>query len=182
MDKSKAFLIKFIATFFFVGKIKYCPGTFGSLAAFPIYLLVAFLFQENLPIIFIFIAGLFFLGVIVSSLYIKMTKKNDPKEVVIDEVVGQMLTLLFCNPYILSLSSLSLDLGLTYFIEVVSVLCFLPFVLFRFFDVVKPWPISFVDQKIHGGIGVMLDDVLASIFAIISYHIITFTFFANASY
>ncbi|MEI6805462.1 MAG: phosphatidylglycerophosphatase A, partial [Myxococcaceae bacterium] len=72
-------------------------------------------------------------------------KSQDPKEIVIDEVAGQGLALVFCPP-----GWMALLLG---------------FILFRLFDILKPWPISYVDRKIKNALGVMLDDMLAGVFA-----------------
>jgi phosphatidylglycerophosphatase A len=186
-------LIEFIATFAFVGKVKYAPGTFGSLAAFPfMYLLLTALLgsgfvgylsdlldSEEMVVIFFAFAllniVLFVIGTIASSHYIKLhPESNDPKEVVIDEVAGQMLTSLLCffGSMIIAKSQLAqkIDIGILNFIFVFI----LPFTLFRIFDIFKPWPISYIDQNIKGGLGIMLDDILAAIFAFVVFYTIIF--------
>lgn len=159
-------------TFFYIGKIKFAPGTFGSAAALPLFWLMSKLVPlndlehivSNLCYQLIVISLLFVIGTYYTDLYMQQKGKHDPKEVVIDEVVGQLLTCALCSLSILlliahkiinpALASITL---LSYYIA--------PFILFRFFDIFKPWPISFVDQKMKSAFGVMLDDVLAALFA-----------------
>jgi phosphatidylglycerophosphatase A len=182
-----------IATFFYIGKIKYCPGTFGSLAAFPLCYLISyysFFFSTQLPIgpvtiprqlIMVFAANilcsvlLFIIGTFFSSIYARYKMQDDPKEAVIDEVVGQMLTVALSFPSVLFVITSEIprfmSTGLVFFIF----LFLLPFILFRFCDIIKPWPINWLDKNIKGGIGIMLDDILAAIFAAILHYAITFT-------
>ncbi len=185
---------EFITTFCYIGKIKYCPGTFGSLAAFPLCYLVSYywlksqpvlqdsIVAQQMPIILTLLAInvgscvlLFIMGTYFSSLYVRYKMKEDPKEVVIDEVVGQMLTIILITPsvFFVNYSQISAYLSskLIYFIF----LFLLPFSLFRFCDIMKPWPINWLDKNIKGGIGIMLDDVLAAIFAAVLHYAITFT-------
>ena len=104
---------------------------------------------------------IFFVGWWASNEYMKhYPEKHDPKQIVIDEVAGMWLTLFFCVSIVGSYIS--------YIIA---------FVLFRFFDAVKPWPISLADRKIKGGFGVMFDDLLAAIFSALS--VIFYIFFYN---
>ena len=92
-----------------------------------------------------FAAGLLvLLAVIVSQVYENVSGKADPKEVVIDEVVGFIVAMTW-----LPISWQSLVLG---------------FALFRFLDAVKPFPISFVDRRVKGGVGIVADDLMAGIF------------------
>lgn len=93
-------------------------------------------------------AGLLFcLGLWATSKSLTQFNDSDPQSIVIDEAVGMGITLCFCQA-----SWWNLLLG---------------FLLFRFFDVLKPWPVSFADQKIKGPLGIMLDDVLAGIYALL---------------
>lgn len=187
-------IVELFATFFYIGKIKYCPGTFGSLAAFPIGYLIFYccstshlvfsfanfsLLQAQaitiLIIAFITCLLLFVIGVYVSFLYSQYIMKDDPKEVVIDEVVGQLLTI-----YLSFFSVIFINYsGLTKYLSSQAInwlfLFILPFTLFRFFDIIKPWPINWFDKNIKGGIGIMLDDVIAAFFASVVQYAITFT-------
>jgi phosphatidylglycerophosphatase A len=90
---------------------------------------------------------LFLLGTWASTIHARDLPDEDPSEIVVDEVVGQWMTLLVVPPDIL--------------------LYAIGFVLFRVFDIFKPWPVSWADRRIKGGLGIMLDDVLAAVYAAI---------------
>jgi len=190
---NKNFIAKIITTFFYIGKIKYCPGTFGSLAAFPLsYIIMYFTIKNQLilplfgltiseqQLVSIFLVllivafFLFILGTYYSSIYIKYISQEDPKEIVIDEVVGQMLVILLCSFSIVFANNSKLAGYLNHNVIDFIFLFFMPFILFRFFDIIKPWPINWLDQNIKGGIGVMLDDLVAAIFASVIHYAITF--------
>lgn len=178
MSKCKEFLNELIVTGLFIGKIKYAPGTFGSLLAF---LITALMVLVGVYIIggdygvfitqIIAILSLFVIGVIESSYYINKTSKDDPKEIVIDEVVGQMLTILLSAPSIVFVNDGKTDIA-----PIAAFICLglMPFILFRWFDIKKPWPIDWMDKNIHGGLGVMLDDIMAAIFAAVMHYVLIF--------
>ena len=135
--------------FFGIGYIPIASGTFGSMAGiilgYIIYLIEFNLFYILIPILFI-------LGIISSNIYEKQTNIKDSSIIVIDEVVGQLISMMFFmhNNFLVILS----------------------FFIFRFFDILKPWPASYIDNKIKGGMGVMLDDVIAGIYTIFTIYII----------
>jgi phosphatidylglycerophosphatase A len=138
-------LSSYIATWFGVGNAPKAAGTCGSLAALP----TAYILHQACGALALGVAALliFMLGVWATNHYItKHQAGNDPKEVVIDEVSGMWLVLAFVPPTLLGYA--------------------VAFALFRLFDIVKPWPISWVDKHVHGGLGVMLDDTLAAVAAI----------------
>jgi phosphatidylglycerophosphatase A len=186
-------ITEFLVTAFYLGKIRVAPGTFGSLAAFPIaYMIVHFsmLYQVNfhfdsltqaesilmsifLLLIFVSIA-LFILGVYLSFIYLTYTKEDDPKEVVIDEVVGQLLTLTLSAYSIVMLKHSKLATLISNELIYLIFIFLLPFCLFRFFDIIKPWPIKWFDKNIKGSIGIMLDDIIAALFAVLMQYAITF--------
>lgn len=145
------FISKLFSTFFFVGLAPKMPGTFGSLAAtiviFPFLNKLSFYDMQYI----VYLSLL--LGVITTNIYIENTKQNDPKEVVIDEALG-VWSAIFLSIYFLP------SLSKTY-------ICIFCFILFRFFDIVKPFPISYIDKNIKNAFGVMLDDFLAGVFAAI---------------
>lgn len=192
MSKCKDFLNELIVTCCFVGKIKYAPGTFGSLIAFPLSYVIFelalittvtvgksdFNFFLLFGLLLSVIVVLFIIGVMASSFYIKRTGRQDPKEIVIDELVGQMLTIFLCLPSITFIENLGTILYHLYepkvATEVFICLCFMPFVLFRFFDIKKPWPIDWIDKNIKGGFGVMIDDIAAAIFATVIHYALVF--------
>ncbi len=172
-----------ISTFFWVGKVPVVSGTLGSLIAFPVwYLLVLRLSLQrgysgfvagNLDILsyslfIIFI--LFVIGIWSSSIYEQISGKTDPKEVVIDEVVAQLLVIslsVFLLPYLLAQEVVNFEQHKLNPKFLLSLLLFLNFVFFRLFDIVKPWPISLVEKKVKGGLGIMLDDIVAAPFAVL---------------
>lgn len=132
-----------IATVFGIGRIRPAPGTWGSLAALIPPLLAPAGFD---PLLLLPAAALaFVIGWWAANRYQRLTGTHDAGEIVIDEVCGQWLAL--C---LVSLTPFTILAG---------------FVLFRLFDIAKPWPIRWADRKIGGGLGVMLDDVLAGIAA-----------------
>ena len=129
---------RFVATFFYIGKLPFAPGSWGSLGALLLWLILPVTFSVQLSVIII----LFVLGVYSSSRMAKYLDDHDPSEVVIDEVVGMGISL-FMLPHNFLLYLLS-------------------FILFRVFDILKP---SFIYriQNLSGGWGIMLDDVLAGL-------------------
>ena len=130
---------RFVATFFYLGKLPFAPGSWGSLGALLLWLLLPVTFSVHLSVIII----LFVLGVYSSNKIAENLDDHDPSEVVIDEVVGMGISL-FMLPHSFELY-------------------FLAFILFRIFDIFKPLFIYRI-QNLSGGWGIMLDDVLAGLF------------------
>jgi phosphatidylglycerophosphatase A len=156
-----------IATFFYVGHIRPAPGTWGSLAALPAGWAIYALFGP-----WGLIAGIvlsYVLGVWATGVETKGKDNHDPSEIVIDEVCGQWIALL---PLAFGAARQDVDILLLWPGWVAA------FALFRLFDITKWGPIGWAD-RIHGPTGVMLDDVIAGIFAAIGvgalaalYHIV----------
>jgi phosphatidylglycerophosphatase A len=139
-------------SFFGVGFLPKAPGTWGTLATLPfLYLLGRFNppFFLFIPFLIILTAGSCFIAEHVQKKY----EVHDPQWIVIDEVLGMSITWLFSLKF--SLAHLMIQ-----------------FVLFRFFDIVKVWPASFFDQKIHHGAGTILDDIVSGIYAGLIYLLI----------
>jgi len=132
--------VYFIAFGFGSGLMPVAPGTWGTLAAIPIYLL---LLHSHWAVYLFLTIMAFILGVWVSDKVTKDLGIHDYKGIVWDEVVGYLLTM-FMAPK-----------GLFWMVA--------GFILFRIFDIWKPQPIRYIDQKVHGGLGIMLDDVLAAV-------------------
>jgi len=132
----------FLAFGFGSGLAKKAPGTFGTLAAIPLYLLMVqtSLVVYSLLTVIITVTGIWICGGAANKL-----GEHDFGGIVWDEIAGLLITL-----WVVPFNWQNLLAG---------------FILFRFFDIVKPWPIRWIDQKIHGGLGIMLDDVLAAFFA-----------------
>ena len=138
---------KIIITFFGVGLLPIAPGTFGSLAGL---LLGIIAFSINNIAIFILIPILFVTGIICSNIHQNKTGKKDDSIIVIDEVVGQLIAMIYAKDNI--------------------ELIIISFIIFRIFDIIKPWPASYADKKIDGGLGVMLDDVFCRTLCCYSYN------------
>ncbi len=179
-----------IATCFGIGFIPFAPGTFGSLLAFPLYFLLTYLMimakggvvglasPDLINSLLVITTGLFFLGVWAADAYSKNTSKDDPKEVVIDEVVGQLLSIcliILFLPYIGGEALMKFEaVGISKFnFSILNLIS--AFILFRVFDIAKPWPINYIDKNYKGGLGVMLDDMLAAIFAVFVHFFILYT-------
>ncbi|MDR0571755.1 MAG: phosphatidylglycerophosphatase A [Rickettsiales bacterium] len=174
IKNKKRFFLKTIVTFFGVGTIKVAPGTFGSLASVPFFIIVVG------PMLKRFVAHPFeFFSVLImimstigyfSSYFYMIDTKNsdDPQEIVIDEVVGQLITYFLSTVFTaLIVKYTEIDLvGHRWFL--VTVLLILPFLLFRLYDIKKPSLIGYIDRNLKDAAGVMLDDMVAGVFAAIT--------------
>ena len=154
-----------ISTFFFIGLIPIAPGTFGSLAAYPIYY---FLFISSLShteaqfSFFIISLILTFIGIKAINRFQKNTGLQDHKSIVIDEVIGQLAIFAIANQMLYEIVS-----SIKYKISIDSIsalnLNFIAgFIIFRYFDIKKPLFIKYYDRKYKSGFGVILDDILAA--------------------
>ncbi len=149
-----------IATFFWIGHLRPAPGTWGSLAALPVgWALHA---VGGTPLLLLGIIFSFTLGWWATALETKGKDNHDPSEIVIDEVAGQWIAIL---PLSIGATHVSADI-LTLWPGWVSA-----FLLFRFFDILKPGPIGWADRR-GDALGVMLDDIIAGIFAAIGVAIL----------
>ena len=137
-------IAKWLALGFGSGKAPVAPGTFGTLAAIPIYLLMA---NVSLTVYLLLTVVFFVIGVWACSRYSEYLGVHDHGSIVWDEVVGYLITMAFVKP------------------DISSVL--LGFFLFRLFDIWKPKPIKQLDEHVQGGFGIMIDDVLAGVYAAI---------------
>ena len=150
----------FFLTLLNIGKIKYAPGTFASLLTCLLFLFLINIFNISILLLCTFI--IFCYSFIAINNSFSAFDADDPQEIVIDEAVGQMLPLLAIPVYeILYLAPK------TYY-------CVAAFLLFRLFDIWKPFPISYVDNNIKGALGIMLDDILAGTFTIITLTLVFF--------
>ncbi len=137
-------LIEIVATGLYSGKLPKAPGTWGSLFAF-----IPWFFMRDLPpaTYLLVVILTFIVGFLTAGTAEKLFNMPDAGQIVIDEIVGMFIALFMApnNP----------------------IAWLLGFVYFRIFDIVKPFPVSWFDQRIHGGIGIMMDDVIAGIYALI---------------
>ncbi|WP_338592275.1 phosphatidylglycerophosphatase A [Shewanella khirikhana] len=143
----------FLALGFGSGLVKKAPGTFGTLAAIPLYLLLS-----PLPLVWYLLATVI---AVVAGVYIcdrasKDMGVHDHGAIVWDEVAGLLITMI------------AAPAGIVWLL--------VGFVLFRIFDILKPWPIRVLDARVHGGLGIMADDVLAGLFALACLHGLAYFF------
>ena len=146
-----------LITMFGIGRISKIPGTIASFVTCLFYFLCMIF---NVNIIFLLIT--FFIILILSTIFINKYSSNfteiDAKEIVIDEFLGQSIPILFMY--------YPIQKGDT---ESVWIYLITVFILFRFFDILKPFPINLIDKKMKNGLGVVLDDLLAGIYVIIIF-------------
>ncbi len=138
-----------LATGFGVGYSPVAPGTLGTLIAIPVYY---FLSNISSPIYEITLIGFFFLSVWISENAEIFFGKKDDQRIVIDEMIGFLITMLWVPKTILFVT--------------------IGFFLFRLFDILKPFPIRRLERGLKGGFGVVLDDVIAGVYANIILHLV----------
>ncbi len=141
LDKKKPFV--WLASWFGCGFISPAPGTWGSLGALPFGVLIFYL--GGISALFWAVIIVTLIGLWAADKFDKALDGHDSKMIVIDEVAGQWLALIpaALNPFLIILS----------------------FIAFRFFDILKPWPVSYFDKKVPGAAGVMGDDIVAGLMA-----------------
>ena len=143
MNRLGRFSVRFLASGFFSGHIPFAPGTMGTLVAIPLYLLMVTNLQGwlyagaviALTLVAIWISGL------AETIY----GRKDPPQVVIDEIAGFMLTMTAIPP-----DAMYIIMG---------------FILFRVFDILKPQPAGWINDRMRGGSGIVLDDIVAGLYA-----------------
>ncbi|UOA07569.1 phosphatidylglycerophosphatase A [Methylobacter sp. S3L5C] len=134
--------ILFLAFGFGSGLVKKAPGTMGTLAAIPVYWLFA---QADCLIYSLLTVVVTVVGVWICGNAAEKLGEHDFGGIVWDEIAGFLITM-----WLVPLTWQTIIAG---------------FILFRFFDILKPWPIKWLDRHVEGGFGIMIDDVLAGIFA-----------------
>jgi phosphatidylglycerophosphatase A len=143
MDATSRRLIHFVATGFGAGRAPVAPGTAGTLVAVPIYLLLS---EYHLLVYVSVVAVMFMVGVRLCGVAERDLDEQDAPAIVWDEIVGYLIAMIaapFGWPWVVA-----------------------GFVLFRFFDIIKPFPILALERRVGGGLGVMLDDALAGIYVL----------------
>ena len=143
-------------TLFGIGKIKKIPGSVASLATtiFLFFLLHMLKIPANFILVFVII--IFFISLYAVNVFIKDLDNKDPKEVVIDEFIGQSIPI--CLYEIAHEGSKETSQVLTSY--------FIMFILFRIFDIVKPYPVSYYDKNFKNSFGVIMDDVAAGLYVV----------------
>ena len=144
-------------TLFGIGKIKKIPGSFASLAT-TIFLFFLFHILNVSPNIVLFsVIVIFFISLYAVNIFIKDLTNKDPKEVVIDEFIGQSIPICFYE--IAHEEAKETDQILTSY--------FIMFILFRIFDIAKPYPVSYYDKNFKNSFGVIMDDVCAGLYVVL---------------
>ena len=151
-------------TFFGIGTIRYAPGTISSLIT-SIFLFSSFrILNLSNSVILIILIAIFLYAFLAVANYIKDETNKDPKEVVIDEVIGQSIPI-----YLYELAhgaSKDSKEAILFYIYI--------FILFRFFDIKKPFPINLFDKKFKNSFGVIMDDVIAGFYVVLTLIIFIF--------
>ena len=139
------------STLFFIGYVKWAPGTFGS-----IFSLITIIFLHNIvnknEFIILFIC-IFLMATICIKIYSKSVNKHDAKEIIIDEFLGI---------YLIIICSYDFKIFNNEFVKILFILLF-----FRIFDILKPFPANWIDQNMRNSYGIILDDIVAGIYTII---------------
>jgi phosphatidylglycerophosphatase A len=145
-------------TMFGLGKIKFIPGTLGSLATTIILYYSFHLLNISPNTILIVLMIIFVYSFYAVSIYIENSKNKDPSEIIIDEFLGQSIPI-----YLYEISHVTpKDNGdaIVYY--------FLFFILFRYFDIIKPFPVSFFDKNFKNSFGIIMDDICAGFYVVLT--------------
>ena len=142
-------LLMFLATGCSVGYLPWAPGTWGSLLALPLH----FALSRMAPRLYwSALLAVVVLAIVAAGAAEKILDRKDPGVVVIDEVAGMLVTMIGAPQNIFAYSA--------------------GFLLFRFFDIVKPFPVRWADQHLNGGLGIVMDDLLAGGYALLSLQLL----------
>ena len=168
-------MIKYFNTLFVtcfgVGKVKFAPGTITSLITTLLLFYAFHVTNLSNQFILIILVLIFLYSFFAVAEYIKNNQDKDPKEVVIDEVIGQSIPIyLYEISHDAAKNSEELILFYIYI-----------FILFRYFDIKKPFPVSYFDEKFKNSFGVILDDVVAGLYVVLTliiFMIVKFKFFS----
>ena len=147
-----------LVTMFGLGKIPKIPGTFGSLATVVVLYFFFHTLEISSNIILIGLIIIFIYSFSAVAAHIKDKENKDPKEVVIDEFIGQSIPI-----YLYEISH-----GIEKSPNEAIIFYGICFVLFRFFDIVKPFPVNFFDKNFKNSFGVIMDDVCAGFYVVLS--------------
>ena len=149
-------IIFLTVTLFGIGKIEKIPGSIASLATtiFLFFLFHILNFSPNIVLVSVFVV--FFISLYAVNIFIKDLDNKDPKEVVIDEFIGQSIPI--CLYEIAHEGTKETSQVLTSY--------FIMFILFRIFDIVKPYPVSYYDENFKNSFGVIMDDVAAGLYVV----------------
>jgi phosphatidylglycerophosphatase A len=147
-----------LVTMFGLGKIKFMPGTFGSLATTIILFYLFHSLNISSNIILIGLMFIFIYSFYAVSMHTKNSKNKDPGEIVIDEFLGQSIPIYFYE----------ISHGTTKESHEAIIYYALFFVLFRYFDIMKPFPVNFFDKNFKNSFGVIMDDICAGLYVVLT--------------
>ena len=149
-------IIFLFVTLFGIGKLKKIPGSYASLVT-TIFLFIIFHFLNFSPnFVLIIVVIIFLISLYAVNIFIKNLDNKDPKEVVIDEFIGQSIPI--CLYEIAHQGTKETSKVLTFY--------FIIFILFRIFDIIKPFPVSYYDKNFKNSFGVIMDDVCAGLYVV----------------
>jgi phosphatidylglycerophosphatase A len=155
-------MIKYFNTYFVtcfgIGKVKFAPGTLTSLITTLLLFYAFHIANLSNQLILIILVIIFLYSFFAIAEYIKNNQNKDPKEVVIDEVIGQSIPI-----YLYEISH-----GAEKNSEEVILFYLYIFILFRYFDIKKPFPVSYFDKRFKNSLGVILDDVAAGLYVVLT--------------
>ena len=156
-----------ISTFFGFGYLTKIPGTVTSaFTTFLIYALYEILAYSNLNFLIIFFIILFFYSLYAVKDVENEFKNKDPRQIVIDEVLGQSMPLILLL-YLKQNYQINLSIEIYYILS---------FIIFRFFDIIKPFPVSYFDKKFKNYFGIIMDDIAAGLYSMILIYLICLKF------
>ncbi len=145
-------------TMFGLGKVKIIPGTFGSLATIIILYIFFHILNISSNLILLFLVVIFIYSFSAVANHIKDNENKDPGEIIIDEFIGQSIPI-----YLYEISH-----GTEKSSDEAIIIYGICFILFRFFDIKKPFPVSYFDRNFKNSFGVIMDDVFAGIYVVLS--------------
>ena len=145
-------------TMFGLGKIKFIPGTFGSLATIIILYICFHILEIYSGIIFLGLILIFIYSFFAVTQHTKNNENKDPGEIIIDEFIGQSIPIFLYE----------ISHGTNKEPDQAIIIYFVCFILFRYFDIMKPFPVSYFDQKYKNSFGVIMDDVCAGFYVVLS--------------
>ena len=143
-------------TLFGIGKLKKIPGSYASLATTMFLFILFHILNFSPNIILIGIIIIFLISLYAINIFIKNLDNKDPKEIVIDEFIGQSIPI--CLYEIAHKGTKETSQVLTFY--------FIMFILFRVFDIAKPYPVSYYDKNFKNSFGVIMDDVIAGLYVV----------------
>ena len=159
-------IIFLFVTLFGIGKLKKIPGSYASLATTIFLFFVFHILNFSANIVLIGIIIIFLISLYAVNVFIKNLDDKDPKEIVIDEFIGQSIPI--CLYEIAHEGAKETNEVLTFY--------FIMFILFRIFDIVKPYPVNYYDKNFKNSFGVIMDDVCAGLYVVavlVLYMVIT---------